>query len=742
MSIELATLTPSGQPVQERIKSVQDAHAIYLAMRQADDASALDRQKIQAVIDGEPPYSPAQLKSLGQGYRANLNFGEAAASLEAALSAYSDLVNSVPCLINVKTSEGDPAQRLEWEQIISEEFHRMLVGWDEFYYKQQMLAHQFIAYGVGVAFFEDSRNWKWNVCGLKDFRVPRGTPSCDTKIEVATIERNFLVGELYKYIENPTVAAELGWNIEVTKKVILESTETGTATERDWENLQQELKNNDLVYSHARSKVVRAVHYFVQEFDGSVSHYIGTRTGDEKDFLFKRPSRFSHPNEAFVLFTYGVGTNGLLHSIRGLGYKLFPFIQLSNRLRNQVIDGAMLSSALMIQPATGEDVSNLSLVYNGPLSILPPGINVVDKAFPNLAGNVLPIIRDLEVTRTNNTGGYAVRQIMPDGDARTATEVNAQIAQQSVLSSNALNLYYIPWQKLLSEQFRRVATLNYRSDEPGGREVLDFRRKLERRGVPWSAVQKVYNVSAVRAIGGGSPGARLQAFNEFLQIMPRFDEIGQRNLIRDRVAARVGYDQVDRYIPKGELERVPVDAKIAELENNAMQSGRGVSVNPGENHAVHARIHLEDAVQFVQALQQNAVDPQLAFAYLQLQLPHSSQHVQALAQDKSRQAEINQYNEVLNLMREAVENIGKQLASAQEQAMMQAQQQQQQGGGIDPQTAMALQKAQVEARIKMEQAQLDGQIRAADARQKLAIRDAESAQKIREKRLAASDKTK
>jgi len=738
VSIELANITPSGQPPQERVKSAKDAHAIYLSMRQADDASALDRQKIQAVLDGEPPYSPNQLKSLGQGYRANLNFGEAAASLESALSAYSDLVNSVPCLVNVKTAEGDPAQRVEWEQIISEEFHRMMTQWDEFYYKQQMLAHQFIAFGVGVSFFEDSRNWKWNVCGLKDFKVPRGTPACDTKVEVATIERNFLVGELYKYIENPKVAAELGWNVEVTKKVIMEATETGLATERDWENLQAELKNNDLVYSHSRSKVVRAVHYFVKEFDGTLSHYIGTRTGDESDFLFKKPSRFADTNQAFVLFTYGIGTNGLLHSIRGLGYKLFPFIQLSNRLRNQVVDGAMLSSALMIQPATGEDVSNMSLVYNGPLSILPPGINVIDKAFPNLAGNVLPIIRDLEVTRTNNTGGYSARQIMPDGDARTATEVNAQLAQQSVLSTNSLNLYYIPWQKLLNEQFRRVATVNYQMDEPGGREALEFRRRVERRGVPWKAVQKVYHVSAVRAIGGGSPGARLQAFNEFLQIMPRFDEVGQRNLIRDRVAARVGYDQVDRYIPKGEIERIPVDAKIAELENNAMQSGRGVSVNPGENHAVHAKIHLEDAAQFVQALQQNAVNPQLAFAYLQLQLPHSTQHVQALAQDKTRQNEVNQYSEILNLMREAVENVGKQLMQAQAEA----QAAQQQGGGIDPQTAMAIQKAQIESRLKMEQAQIDSQIKVADARQKMAIRDAESAQKIREKKLAGSVRTK
>ena len=736
MSIELESLAESGKPPRQRIKDAKSAHAIYQTMRMADDASALDRQKIQSMLDGEPPYSPSQLKALGQGYRANLNFGEAASALETSLSAYSDLVNSVDKLAAVKTSFGDPSQRVEWENIISEEFHRTVTDWDEFFYKQQMLAHQFVAFGVGLAFFEDNRNWQWNICGLRDFKVPRGTPASDTKFEILTIERNFLVGELYRFIENPKVAAELGWNVEETRKAIMLSTETGRASERDWEKLQEELKNNDLNYSHARSKVIRAVHYFVQEFDGSISHYIGTRRGDEGDFLFKRPSRFKNANEAFVLFSYGIGSNGLLHSIRGLGYKLFPFIQLSNRLRNAVVDGAMLSSALMIQPATGEDVSNLTLMYNGPLSVLPPGINVVDKAMPNLAGNVLPIVRDLEVVRQNNTGTYNQKQVMPDGDARTATEVQAQLAQQSILGTQAMNLYYTPWQKLLAEQFRRLATVKYRSDEPGGKAAIDFRKRVEARGVPWEAVENVYRVNAIRAVGAGSPGARILAFNEFLQILPRFDEVGQRNLIRDRVAARVGYDQVDRYLPAAEIERIPVDAKIAELENNAMQGGRGVSVNPGENHAVHARVHLEDANRFLQALQQNQVDPRIAMGYLQLQYPHSSAHLEQLASDPTRKQEVGAAREILNLMREAIENIGKQMEAEARRAAQAQATQGGQGGGVDPKTAMAIQKAQVEAQIKMQNAKLDQQLKLADTQQKMAIRDAEAAQKIRQNSLA------
>lgn len=736
MSIELENISESGKAPRTRIKDAKSAHAIYTTIRLADDSSAIDRQKIQAMLDGEPPYSPQQLKSLGQGYRANLNFGEAAAALETALSAYSDLVNSVDRLVTVKTSEGEPSQRLEWENIISEEFHRTITDWDEFFYKQQMLAHQFVSQGVGVTYFEDNRNWKWSVCGLKDFKVPRGTPACDTKVEIATIERHYLVGELYQFIENPKIAAELGWNVEETRKAIMLSTESGRATGRDWETLQEELKNNDLIYSLARSKVVRCVHYFVKEFDGTISHYIGTRAGDTQDFLFKKPSRFKHANEAFVLFSYGVGTNGLLHSVRGLGYKLFPFVQLSNRMRNAIVDGAMLSSALMIQPATGEDASNLSLMYNGPLSILPPGINVIDKTMPNLAGNVLPIVRDLEVVRQNNTGTYNPKQVMPDGDARTATEVQAQLAQQSLLSAQAMNLYYIPFQKLLAEQFRRLATVKYRSDEPGGEEAIAFRKRIEARGVPWKAVEKVYRVQAVRAIGAGSPGARLLAFNEFMAIMPRFDEVGQRNLIRDRVAARVGYDQVDRYLPKGEIERVPIDAKIAELENDAMQGGRGVSVTPGENHAVHAKVHLEDANRFLQALQQNQVDPKVAMSYLQLQFPHSSAHVEQLASDPSRREEIGMAKQILNQMREAVENIGKQLAAqAQREARARAASEQQ-GGQVDPKTQLAIQRAQVDSQIKLQQAQLDQKLKVADVQQKMAIRDAEAAQKIRQNSLA------
>ena len=87
-------------------------------------------------------------------------------------------------------------------------------------------------------------------------------------------------------------------------------------------------------------------------------------------------------------------------------------------------------------------------------------------------------------------------------------------------------------------------------------------------------------------------------------------------------------------------------------------------------------------------------------------------------------------------MREAIENIGKQMEAEARRAAQAQAMQGNQGGGIDPKTAAAIQKAQVEAQIKMQNAKLDQQLKIADTQQRMAIRDAEAAQKIRQNSLA------
>jgi hypothetical protein len=252
-------------------------------------------------------------------------------------------------------------------------------------------------------------------------------------------------------------------------------------------------------------------------------------------------------------------------------------------------------------------------------------------------------------------------------------------------------------------------------------------------------------VTPLKAVGYGSSQARLLAYNEFMQMLPMLDETGRANVIRDRIAVRVGYDQVDRYAPPSAVpQRLPVDAKIAELENDSMQGGRGVTVQPGENHAVHLQIHASDAVQFLAALEQNSVLPTDAFKYLSLSGPHMALHLQRIAGDRTRQVMAGQYKDIINRVNQATQRLGEQLgrqARQQQEAMARAQQQ-------NLEQAMRMQiddakaKFQAEYAAKLAKVQADAQIqkvasdakiaiKSEEARQRMALRDVQTAQKLR-----------
>ena len=731
---DLLTISESGKPPKTRISDHKGLFSLYQNLYLADEASARDRTRIMDMFDGAAPYDPVTLRRLGQGYRANLNFGEAGADLEKALTSYNDLVTSVDRLVSVKTRFGDESQREEYSAIIAEEFHRLITkDWPSFYFKQQLLSYYFVSQGLGIAFFEDERNWHWNVCPIGDFFIPRGTSATEDKVEIACVRRIYLTHELFRYIEDPKIAAQTGWNVDAVREAIRDATTTFPQDGFNWEELQRQIKDNDLYFAHVRSREVHVVHYYVREFDGSYSHAIGRRDG-KGDFLFKKLNRFKSASEAFHIFTYGVG-NGMYHSIRGLGYKIFPHIQMTNRLRCAMADGAMLQTSVLLQPQSAEDVSRMTMAYSGPLSFLPPGLNVVQTQFPNLAQNVQPIVNEMAMVRQSNTGSYRTQMNAPTGNPRTATEVEAQLANEAILTTNSMNLFYVPWGRLLREQFRRLQRDTWIPGEIGAAEALKFRQRLEERGVPWPAVQAVYSVDAVKAVGLGSPAARLATFNEFMGMLPRFDELGQVNAMRDRIAARVGYDQVDRYLPNPTVKnRIPADAKIAELENGAMQAGRSVTVLPNENHAIHLSVHLRESQPIVEAVQNNQLeDKQGTLRFLTMMFQHVNEHFIKIAEDQTKAQEIGQIKMAMNLMREAVMNLQRDVEEDIRKAAEQEQQmalEQGQVPSISPQMQMKMQEHQLDMQLKQERAALENQFKEMELRQKMALEDAQTKQKL------------
>lgn len=758
--LELKGLDPTtGEAPCTRVVDVDAARSIYLALKKADEGSSRNRALIDGMFNGAPPFNANDLKEVGQGDRTNLDFGEAAALKEQALAGYYDLTNSVDKVARVRTSYGTSEQAAEWSEVISEEFHHTLKEWSEFEFNHQRLSDMFVSHGVAVSYFEDEVDWRYRVTGFNEFRIPRGTRANESEIEVATVDREYRADELYSFIRDPQVAEQLGWDVITVREALKRACASDTTTSLgDWERLEVELKNNDIMWGTAKSKVVKVVHMWVKEFCGCVSHLIflqeplPTGPGATKEaFLFRNERRFESSTQCWVTFCYGVG-NGTYHGIRGLGFKIYPHIQVLNRLRCGMVDGALLSSSLIVQPSDSSTraLDDLTLTYYGPYALFPPGLKIVEKAVPNLQQNIIPVISDMAAQMQNNTGSYQTRAVGADGAARTAYEVRAQLQKEATLSSASINLFYHPWKRLLNETYRRLARRGYAANEPGGRDAVEFRKRCLKRGVPEEAIYRVRSVEPVRAIGYGSPQMRMAAVDETMSIFGSLDEMGRINLLRDRIAARFGQEVVDRYLPPPNTNlRPPLDYKIAVLENATMSSGSPIPTSPGENHFIHAGTHLQALDELDSATAQGNNDPAQAVQAYEMFLPHLESHLEALSSDLVRKDEVAlmrqrhqqlsaSYERLRDELAAQMENQRKaQLAEMERQeTAMRAeyaamQKKLNESTQLSPEAQQKLLERRAELQMKIERHEADIKMKAMATQQKLITLDAIAAAKIK-----------
>jgi hypothetical protein len=733
----LQNVTEAGAPPRARVKDSKSLHEIYKKLKEADDKSSKNRAEIQAMFDGVPPYSDADLVASGQAYRCNVNFDEAAAILESAMAGYIDLIHSVEHLLTLKTEYGDSKQRLEVSQILAEELTRAIRSWPQFHFNYLLLAQYFIAHGVGIVYWEDDIDWRWKVSMFGDFLIPRKTMASEDEIEVAVCVRSYQAHQLFKFIEDPEAAADMGWNVEQVRKALMKATQGQIGTFTEWEKLQTEFKNNDLFTGTACASEIKVLHAWVKEFDGTVSYYMTLENNEAEEFLCVKRNLYEHINSAFVFFPFGIGTNGYYHSIRGLGYKIFPQIQLSNRLRCQMADGAMLSSTLLLQPQNEQALEELNFTYYGPYSVLAPDqINVVERAMPDVSKTAMPFLQDLTAQMQYKTGAYEnALTATNNSKEKTKFETQAILAGQSKLSLASLNLFYEPWGRVLKEIVRRFVCGCYVTGEPGSREILEFKARCEMRGVPPEAIAAIDidSVRPVRAIGSGSEAARLLATDELTQLMPGFDEYGRKAAIRDRVAARFGYDLADRYTPSPDAESRPViDVKMAMLENQDLRGGAEIQILPNENHLEHAKVHLSALADLAEGVEAGEVPVEQVINGLVSLFGHATQHVEQVSMDTTIPEEGAMLRQALQQFGEIVNNGVKQVQRMREQESAS----EAQPGAAPEQDDFAdrlqqrLQEHQMKLQMMQEVHQTRLNLRVAEVRQKLALRDAEVANKL------------
>jgi hypothetical protein len=727
--LHLAGFDEKKGPATPRLSDVNKALAIYNTLRTADEKSSINRARIDGMFDGAPPFDHSKMTATNQSNRVNLNFNQALRLLDISLSAYVDLYSSLETFVEVKGTVGEVSERMEWEGIVSRELTALLRSWPEFHGNYLRLCTTFIKHGVGVAFFDSPEGWKFRVGGFQDILIPRQALASEASVDVAVGRRPYLLHELYAFIKDEKAAAAVGWNVEEVRRVLaqnLRTTGSGATSPgvfSDYEAIQAEFKNNDIC-TGVQNPAIHVLHFWVREADGSVSHLMSAEDSP-KDFLYKKISRFDSPEQAYIFFTYGVGTNGTYHSVRGLGQRIFSHIQTSNRLRCVQVEGAMLASQAIIQPENQRALDELAFTSWGPFSILSPGVSIIEKAIPNLSNAVKPALDDLTMQLELNTDTMSTYGPQQGSPYKNQTQVIADMDVTTRLSGATLNLFYASWNRLLREITRRVVTMKLPD-----KAVKEFRKRCAAQGVPDEFLKSLDldRTRAVRSIGNGSYANRLVALRELQGIAGQFDETGRKNLIRDIVATRVGHDLADRYSPEMAPPRPTIDVKIAMMENDSLMAGRQVAVLTNELHGTHLDQHIPVLQQLVEQFNTGEMDPQQSLPTVEAFYQHISQHAQEAVADPNLEGLAAGIKKLLNFAEEIIHNMSKAVQAMQREEL------EQQGASPDEVKDATLQTRiethQTQMAIAREKADLEMTIKREKFEQERSLADAAAALKM------------
>lgn len=719
--------TESGKPAAKRIDTCTTNLAVYKRFRDADEELMRDREKVQGQINGNRPLNPTRLTRLGQGWRANFNAGEAEATRDSHASSYWSLLMDCPTLIQAKIlGERQEPDELDYAEIIAEEYTETLTAWTGFFHNVLLHSTELFTFGKGPMCWTD--RWDWRPKAFKDGQVllsPRITSDVG-EIEIFYVRDTLPISRASKLILDSEAAANFGWKIKALQgmmrsRFLKDEVIPEEVYQRDpLSSMQQAIRNRDSLLPFHDVDPIPIVHCFVREVSGEqkVSHYIHEDRLDAKEYLLEASQVYGSIENTLCMFTNGIG-DGYMRSIRGLGQKMFPHIEVSNRFVCSAVDSARISGGLLV---TGGAKDEPQLKMIGPIIQLPDGVQPVSTSFTPRLDQLIGVRTMLQQILNNNFGVYQKAIEHPGMPDRTRAEVVIAEEKEARFSNFSIVIYYTHWDRCHREIFRRLTDPTYPSGHPGQGEAADFKRRCIERGVPAEYLNsRKCRVKSMRAIGAGSPAIRKMTTTELLQVIAMLPYKGQMALLREHFAARTGYSNLDRFglSPRDTSQAFTAEHTIARLETNDMAEGTPMEVPFDQPHLIHLEAHMAPLEQIGQELMLNArtgagFDPTEIAPYFDVAIPHIQQTIEYALQDPRFKPGAKQFAERFAAVLDTYAAIQRE-QQRRERAEMQAMEQQaremedQMAQQSSPELAAKLEKVRGELAIRAQK--VEGEMR-------------------------------
>lgn len=680
------------------IKNVEAARSEYWVLRSKHLKRIVLYKEIEGLIQGNPPYSPSELRAAGLQHIANFNDMSARAVFERAALAYWNLLHNSEYLTRFVLRINSP-QSTEWANIMAQHWDfAVRRHWPSFDINVSSLTSQLVKFGVSPLIFPNEKDPRWRMVELSKFFIPDQQQSDLDMLTTLCVETELTVQYLWgiyqEFKDEPEKASP--WNLKELGRLLVWASATpqrDTLGPADLLELERKLIAGDYTFDRVYNDTVRMISLLQKEFDGTISHYMFHRDFESEDFVFKQHEQYGNMGEAILIFTMNPGEY-TIHTNRGVGHKIFSLAQAKIQMDCSVVDAAKWASTPILKSPTlnTKDVEQIRF-YPG----VPTNIGGAEFVQNNLGANINNIVGAAQYISgliQNNIAYSGGDPATPDPDKGSISPTQARLMayrEFSVLKNNIAH-YYTTFDKLVQNMTAKM--FFSKEGYPGHEIAKEWKERCIEDGVPpeifevkadskqpWG-MPKHIEVYATRVAGAGSQVAQLMGLQELQVISGSFGPREAREYKRQWIMAAMGPEYVEAFMQESDdVDERAGGASLAGVENAIMQAGKSPIFSPDNEHRAHFAIHMALAKQIADGISAQQFDIVEADSIFNVLVPHTGEHLQALEADVLSQAFVEQvkgsYGELVRFATLNRRNAAKQLqARAREQQQAQANQQQ------------------------------------------------------------------
>ena len=647
------------------IPSESAARTVYDRLKHNHIKRCYTHERIQGMIDGNPPYNPKSLARAGLSDMCNVNWKDGDSIYRSVALAYWSLFNDVETMIDFKLNLAqDEGLNSEWGKILSQEWDRTIRSWPNF--SKHMSFHQgeLLKFGLNAIIWPDERDWRFKPVNSKKFLVPDQTANDIDELSTIAIEHHYTAQFLWGIYEN---APDNGhWDKESLGEILFQ---LSTISDEEFANsgagcaeIQRRIRNGDTFYDALYNDDITLVSIFQKEYEGGITHMMIHREISTSEKIYEYDRQYKSFREAVMYFSFQPGEE-TIHGNKGIGHSIFSSVEAITQLDCSVLDQARRAGSLLLKsgPSRGRDERAIKFVHGGIIDIGEADIQ------QNTMGN--NVAQTVEVSRYFKQKIFANNSIAgqdpssADRNIQSVRQVQIQATKEAKVQKNMIAHYYEQLDHLFREIVRKM--LRAKKSYPGFEYVGVWIDRCIARGVPKEifdigkaklspdGLPTYLEVFATRSAGSGSQIADQLEMQQIMQILPTLGERGRKAALKDYISSFRGHRYVSRYFPPEDQQQQPTgDDTIASIENNQFSEGKQVVVSPDNNHIIHMTNHMRMMKEIVQAYQQDPqgqVDEKTTLLQktdeiLRVAGPHFVKHLFFAGQDPTRLAEIQQLN--------------------------------------------------------------------------------------------------